>query len=76
MSEHSVLLDAFAEARRTWDDMVSLQPDIVVQSGNWKDLDLAELTRRVQAHRMAIDGLADALETAEPFEPAVEPHRP
>ena len=72
MDEHSVLLDAFAEARRTWDDVVSLQPDIVARAG-LKDADLAELARRVSAHQMAADILANALETAERVESAVKP---
>jgi hypothetical protein len=63
MAEHHVLLDAFADARRTWDDLVGLQPDVVAGSGNLTDADLVELERRVEAHRAAIDMLADALET-------------
>ena len=66
MDEHRELLDAFAEARRTWDDLVTLQPDIVAGSARAR-IDLAELERRVNMHREAIDMLADALafETAE-----------
>ena len=60
MAEHHVLLDAFADARRTWDD---LQPGVVAGSRNLRDADLVELERRVEAHRAAIDMLADALET-------------
>ncbi len=67
MAAHQVLLDAFAEARRTWDDMVGLQPDIVAGSGNLGEMDLAELELRLEAHRAAIDMLADALDT-EPSE--------
>ena len=67
MSDHSVLLDAFAESRRTWDEVVSLQPDIAAaRAGGLQDVDVAELTRRVQAHRASVDMLAEALETAEP----------
>ena len=76
MDEHGVLLDAFAEARRTWDDMVTLQPDVTAGAGQLKDFDLAELARRVQAHRLTIDILNDVLETAAPLEPVVEPPRP
>jgi hypothetical protein len=61
--EHHGLLDAFADARRTWDDLVGLQPDVVAGSGNLRGADLNELERRVDAHRMAIDALADAIET-------------
>src|SRR5439155_23868779 len=66
MPEHKVLLDSFADARRTWDELVGLQPDIMAGSGNLRKADLVELERRVDAHRAAIDTLADALE----FEPA------
>ena len=68
MAEHRVVLDAFAEARRTWDDMVTLQPDVLAGSGQLQENDLVELQARVDAHREAIDALADALET----EPAGE----
>jgi hypothetical protein len=73
-AEHHVLLDSFAEARRTWDEMVALQPDIKVASASLQESDLVELERRVEAHRMAMDTLADALEV-EPYDepPDVEP---
>jgi hypothetical protein len=64
MSEHREILDAFADARRTWDDLVALQPDIVAASGKLGTPDVAELARRVDSHRSAIDVLADALDTA------------
>ena len=63
MAEHRVLLDAFAEARRTWDDVVGLQPDVAAGSGTLRKADLVELEQRVEAHRAAIDVLADALDT-------------
>src|SRR5438105_1212539 len=66
MAEHRLLLDTFADARRTWDDLVGLQPDVMAGSGNLKNDDLVELERRVEAHRLAIDMLADALETEPP----------
>jgi hypothetical protein len=66
MSEHRVLLDAFADARRTWDDLVGLQPDVVAGSGNLKESGLVELENRVEAHRVAVDTLADALDTEPP----------
>jgi hypothetical protein len=65
MAEHRVLLDSFADARRTWDDLVSLQPDVKAGSGNFEEPDLVELEQRIEAHRMAMDMLADAVE-AEP----------
>jgi hypothetical protein len=67
MKENRVLLDAFADARRSWDDLVGLQPDIYAGGGNLKGLDLAELARRVEAHQASIDLLSDALHT-EPAE--------
>jgi hypothetical protein len=63
MASHKVLLDAFSEARRSWDDLISLQPDIVAASGNLGEPQLMELERRVETHRQAIDMFADALET-------------
>jgi len=67
MDEHNVLLDAFADARRTWDDLVGLQPDVMAGSGNLKHNDLVEFERRIEAHQSAVDALADAIET-EPSE--------
>ena len=63
MADHRVLLDSFAEARRTWDDLVGLQPDVMDGSGNLKGAVLVELERRVEAHQAAIDTLANALDT-------------
>ena|SRR5438477_6748254 len=63
MAEHQGLLDSFADARRTWDDLVGLQPDVMAGSGNLRESDLVELEQRVEAHRAAIDLLADALDT-------------
>jgi hypothetical protein len=63
MSEHRELLDAFADARRTWDDLVALQPDIMAASGTLSADDVAEFARRVDSHRASVDLLADALET-------------
>jgi hypothetical protein len=57
------LLDAFADARRTWDDVVGLQTDVVAGSGHLEEVNLVELRQRVEAHRMAIDVLVDALDT-------------
>jgi hypothetical protein len=63
MSDHQVLLDAFADARRTWDELVSLQPDILAGENKLTDANLIELERRAEAHRAAVDLLTDALET-------------
>jgi hypothetical protein len=66
MLEHQVLLDAFADARRTWDELVGLQPDVAVASGQLSEDSLIELERRVNAHRVALEVLVDALQ-AEPL---------
>jgi hypothetical protein len=66
MSNHRVLLDTFADARRTWDDLVGLQPDVRAAGGNLDKGDLIELERRVESHRAAVDMLVDALETEPP----------
>jgi hypothetical protein len=71
MAAHRVLLDSFADARRTWDDLVGLQPDVMEGSGNLKDAVLVALERRVEAHQAAIDTLAAALD-AEPSDQPVE----
>ncbi len=62
MNDHRALLDAFADARRSWDDLVAMQPDIYAGAGNLQGLDLAEMARRVEAHQTAIDALSEALE--------------
>lgn len=46
--------------RHTWDNLVGLQPDVLAGSGNLKRSDLVELRRRAEAHRAAVDMLADA----------------
>jgi hypothetical protein len=71
MREHQALLDTFADTRRTWDELVSLQPDIVEASGQLSEDSLIELERRVNAHRVALEVLVDALQ-AEPL-PELDP---
>ena len=61
MEQDQVLMDAFAEARRSWDELITLQPDIYAGGGNFTRLDLADFARRVEAHREAMDVLADAI---------------
>ncbi len=51
----AALLDAFAELRRTWDELVGMQPDIA-------NLDLALLSERVSAHVVAAVALEDQIE--------------
>ncbi len=63
MEEHREFLDAFANARRTWDDLVTIQPDIMAGSGKLDTESLLELERRVSAHREAIDLVANVLDT-------------
>jgi hypothetical protein len=62
MTNHRVLLDAFAEARRSWDDLVSLQPDVYA-AAKFQGFDVAEFARRVNAHQASVDALASAIET-------------
>jgi hypothetical protein len=66
MREHPLLLDAFADARRTWEELVSLQPDVAAASGQLSEALLIELERRVNAQRVALEVLVDALQ-AEPL---------
>ena len=63
MPEHQLLLDAFADARRTWDDLVALQPDVMAGSGNLTAVDMLELERRTEAHQQSVDVLMEALRT-------------
>jgi hypothetical protein len=62
MADHRALLDTFAEARRTWDELIALQPDVRAASGQLRRADLLELERRIAAHRASIDDLADAVD--------------
>ena len=72
MTDHRTLLDAFAEARATWDEMVSLQPDIKAGSRQLTETELVELERRVEAHRIAVDALADAVDGEPPDDISLE----
>jgi len=56
------LLDAFAEVRRTWDDLVNVQPDIVVGTVPLSDTDLGLLSERIGAHVVAAVALEDMIE--------------
>ncbi|HYM24992.1 MAG TPA: hypothetical protein VEU08_17365 [Vicinamibacterales bacterium] len=68
MADHRMLLDTFAEARRTWDELVGLQPDVMAGSRQLKEAELAELSRRVESHQSAIELLAAAVEIEPPDE--------
>lgn len=61
-NDMAALLDAFAELRRTWDELVGLQPDILAASGPLSDTDLALLSERVSAHVVASVALEDHIE--------------
>ena len=56
------LLDAFSEVRRTWDELVGLQPDILAAGAPLSDTDLALLSERVSAHVVASVALEDQIE--------------
>jgi hypothetical protein len=58
----AALLDAFAEVRRTWDELVGLQPDILAAGGPLSETDLALLGERVSAHLVAAVALEDQIE--------------
>ena len=62
MADVRALLDAYAEARRTWDDLIALQPDVVLAGGSLSDADLGLLSERVSAHLVAGVALEDQIE--------------
>ena len=62
MADTQALLDAYAEARRTWDDLIALQPDVVLAGGSLSDSDLGLLSERVGAHLVAAVALEDQIE--------------
>ena len=58
----AALLDAFAELRRTWDELVGLQPDILAAGGPLSETDLALLSERISAHLVAGVAFEDHIE--------------
>jgi hypothetical protein len=62
MIDTQTLLDAFAELRRTWDELVTLQPDIATASGTLDTTDLSELKQRVLAHEAALMTFAETVD--------------
>jgi hypothetical protein len=58
----AALLDAFAELRRTWDELVGLQPDILAAGGPLSDADLGLLSERLSAHLVTAVALEDQIE--------------
>ena len=57
----AALLDTFAELRRTWDELVGLQPDIVLASGPFTGEDLVHLAQALVAHQNAAAALKRAI---------------
>jgi hypothetical protein len=53
-----LLLDAFANLRRTWDELIGLQPDIAAASGTLTEADLELLSQHLSAHREAAAAFA------------------
>jgi hypothetical protein len=62
MARHQELLDAFADLRCTWDNLVGLPPDVIAATRDLGAADLIELERRVDVHRLAIEALKEAIE--------------
>jgi len=58
------LVDAFAEARRTWNDLATMQPDQLANGAALRKEDLAELEKRVGVHYEAVQSLVNALDRA------------
>jgi hypothetical protein len=61
-TDMAALLDAFAELRRTWDELVGLQPDILAAGAPLSEMDLALLSERVSAHVVAAVAVEDQIE--------------
>jgi len=61
MADKQALLDTFSVVRRTWDDLISLEPDILAASGTFTVTDLVVLRERVEAHKKALDRFADTI---------------
>jgi len=53
-----LLLDAFADLRRTWDELIGLQPDIAAAGGALTEADLALLSQHLSAHQEAANAFA------------------
>jgi hypothetical protein len=62
MARYQELLDAFADLRCTWDNLVGLPPDVIAASRDLGTADLIELERRVEIHRLAIEAMKEAIE--------------
>ena len=74
MTAKQTLLDAFAELRRTWDDLVNLEPDIVAATASSPTVvALSELQRRIYAHESS---LAAFIETVKALRATASKGRP
>jgi hypothetical protein len=58
------LADAFAEARRTWENLAAFLPDRLAGGGTLRKEDLAELEKRVALHYEAVQTLANVTDRA------------
>jgi hypothetical protein len=67
----AAILDAFAELRRTFDELVGLQPDILSANGPLSDEELMQLSERVSAHVVAAIALEDQVEIGRAHERGV-----
>jgi hypothetical protein len=63
-SKQQALVDAFAEARRTWENLAAMRLDRVADDGPLPKDDLAELEKRVGLHYEAVQTLVNAVERA------------
>ena len=58
------VLDAFGELRRTWDELIALQPDIIAAGGRLGETDLELLDERLSAHQDTAQTLAEEINKA------------
>ena len=58
------VLDAFGELRRTWDELIALQPDIIAAGGGLRETDLELLDERLSAHQDTARMLAEEINKA------------
>lgn len=58
------VLDAFGELRRTWDELIALQPDIIAAGGGLGETDLELLDERLSAHQDTAQTLAEEINKA------------
>jgi hypothetical protein len=73
MGDQQLLLDAFAVVRRTWDDLVGLQPDVLSAGSMLDAKQLNALDERLGAHQEAVDMLVDVLQSVSLSERTAHP---